>query len=56
MAVMQCPVWVDGQWSESPGFVPSTVSPIAFPEPLGEVETYDTSHPEPLTLIPNHSP
>lgn len=50
MAVTPCPVWRDGQWVESPGFVPSTAATFQFPEPLGMVEAYDTSHPEPLTL------
>ena len=50
MAVTPCPVWRDGQWTQSPGFVPSTAATFQFPEPLGLVEAYDTSHPEPLTM------
>jgi lysine 6-dehydrogenase len=50
MAVTPCPVWRDGAWDQSPGFVPSTAASFDFPEPLGNVEAYDTSHPEPLTL------
>ncbi|MEN0137292.1 MAG: saccharopine dehydrogenase NADP-binding domain-containing protein [Rhodococcus sp. (in: high G+C Gram-positive bacteria)] len=50
MAVTPCPVWIDGKWKQSAGFVPSTAAIFDFPEPLGPVETYDTSHPEPLTL------
>lgn len=50
MAVSPCPVWRDGRWERSPGFVPATAASFLFPDPLGEVEAYDTAHPEPLTL------
>jgi lysine 6-dehydrogenase len=50
MAVSPCPVFRDGQWESSPGFVPGTAGRFVFPEPLGEVEAYDTAHPEPRTL------
>lgn len=50
MAISPCPVWVDGSWTQSPGFVPETAATYAFPEPLGMTEAYDTAHPEPMTL------
>lgn len=50
MAVSPCPVWSDGQWIDSPGFVPATAAEFDFPEPLGRIEAYDTAHPEPRTL------
>lgn len=50
MAVSPCPVWVEGSWTQSPGFVPETAATYAFPEPLGATEAYDTAHPEPMTL------
>jgi saccharopine dehydrogenase-like NADP-dependent oxidoreductase len=50
MAVNPCPVWRDGEWQQSPGFVPSTAASFDFPQPLGRVEAYDTAHPEPRTL------
>ncbi|MFC8502605.1 saccharopine dehydrogenase family protein [Pedococcus sp. NPDC057267] len=50
MAVSPCPVLRDGRWESSPGFVPATAGRYQFPEPLGEVEAYDTAHPEPRTL------
>lgn len=50
MAVTPCPVWSDGQWVDSPGFVPETAAEFDFPEPLGRIEAYDTAHPEPRTL------
>jgi saccharopine dehydrogenase-like NADP-dependent oxidoreductase len=50
MAVSPCPVWVDGAWTRSPGFVPETAATYDFPEPLGATEAYDTAHPEPMTL------
>ena len=50
MAVSPCPVLRDGLWENSPGFVASTAGRFQFPEPLGEVEAYDTAHPEPRTL------
>ena len=50
MAVSPCPVWSDGRWVESPGFVPATAAEFDFPEPLGRIEAYDTAHPEPRTL------
>jgi len=50
MAVNPCPVFVDGVWRQSPGFVPSTGATFQFPQPLGEVEAFDTAHPEPITL------
>lgn len=51
MAVNPCPVWRDGQWESSPGFVPETAASFEFPDPLGTVEAFDTAHPEPLTLV-----
>lgn len=50
MAVTPCPVWRDGEWVQSPGFVPETAAEFTFPEPLGPIEAYDTAHPEPRTL------
>ncbi|TKA04633.1 saccharopine dehydrogenase family protein [Actinacidiphila oryziradicis] len=50
MAVNPCPVWQDGAWAKSPGFVPATAASYAFPQSLGVIEAYDTAHPEPLTL------
>ncbi|MFV0461513.1 MAG: saccharopine dehydrogenase family protein [Actinomycetales bacterium] len=50
MAVTPCPVWRNGEWVQSPGFVPETAGTFAFPEPLGVIEAYDTAHPEPRTL------
>lgn len=50
MAVSPCPVLRDGHWESTPGFVPATAALFDFPEPLGEVEAYDTAHPEPRTL------
>lgn len=50
MAVSPCPVLRDGRWESSPGFVPGTAALFEFPRPLGEVEAYDTAHPEPRTL------
>ncbi|KRF24406.1 saccharopine dehydrogenase [Phycicoccus sp. Soil803] len=50
MAVSPCPVLRDGRWENSPGFVSSTAGRYRFPEPMGEVEAYDTAHPEPRTL------
>ncbi|MCX5240409.1 saccharopine dehydrogenase NADP-binding domain-containing protein [Streptomyces prunicolor] len=50
MAVSTCPVYRDGKWEQSAGFVPSTAASYAFPEPYGVIEAYDTAHPEPVTL------
>jgi saccharopine dehydrogenase-like NADP-dependent oxidoreductase len=50
MAVNPCPVFRNGHWEQSPGFVPSTAATYLFPAPLGEVVAFDTAHPEPLTL------
>lgn len=50
LAVSPCPLLVDGKWQESPGFVPQTAKCFDFPDPIGRVETFDTAHPEPLTL------
>lgn len=50
MAVVPCPLWVDGQFTSSAGFVPSTAATYALPEPVGTREAFDTAHPEPLTL------
>lgn len=50
MAVTPCPVWQDGQWVQSAGFVPETAATFTFPDPLGVIEAYDTAHPEPRTL------
>ncbi|WP_051792637.1 saccharopine dehydrogenase family protein [Amycolatopsis jejuensis] len=51
MAVTPCPVYRDGTWERSPGFVPATAQTFRFPEPIGAVEVYDTAHPEPFTLV-----
>jgi saccharopine dehydrogenase-like NADP-dependent oxidoreductase len=51
MAVNRCPVYRSGNWDSSPGFVPSTAASYVFPDPVGEVEAYDTAHPEPRTLV-----
>jgi saccharopine dehydrogenase-like NADP-dependent oxidoreductase len=50
MSVSPCPVLRDGTWVDTAGFVPATAGRYVFPEPLGEVEAYDTAHPEPRTL------
>lgn len=50
MAVSPCPVWIDGQLVDTPGFVPSTARTYSLPEPVGTVDAFDTAHPEPLTL------
>jgi lysine 6-dehydrogenase len=50
MAVIDCPVWDNGELTYSTGFNPSTAGTFAFPEPFGDTEAYDTAHPEPLTL------
>lgn len=50
MTVTPCPVLRDGQWEQSAGFVPQTAATFTFPEPLGVIEAYDTTHPEPRTL------
>lgn len=50
MAVTPCPVWRDGEWMQSPGFVPETAAAFTFPDPLGVIQAYDTAHPEPRTL------
>ncbi|MGW1267098.1 saccharopine dehydrogenase family protein [Streptomyces sp. NPDC002491] len=50
MAVSPCPVLRDGVWGHSSGFVPDTAAVFDFPDPLGEIEAYDTAHPEPVTL------
>lgn len=51
MTVNPCPVFVDGKWEQSPGFVPETAQSFDFPAPLGQTATFDTSHPEPVTLV-----
>ncbi|MEU5758072.1 saccharopine dehydrogenase NADP-binding domain-containing protein [Nocardia sp. NPDC047648] len=50
MAVSPCPIWRDGKWVRSAGFVPETATDFTFPEPLGQIQAYDTAHPEPRTL------
>lgn len=55
MAVSPCPVWSDGAWTSTPGFSPTTAGTFKFPAPLGEVEAYNTAHPEPL-LLSRHYP
>jgi saccharopine dehydrogenase-like NADP-dependent oxidoreductase len=50
MAVVPCPVWQDGALTTSQGFVPETALTHELPEPVGKVTTFDTPHPEPLTL------
>ncbi|MFH0175906.1 saccharopine dehydrogenase family protein [Streptomyces cacaoi] len=50
MTVSPCPVLRDGVWGHSAGFVPDTAAAFRFPHPLGEIEAYDTAHPEPVTL------
>lgn len=51
MTVNPCPVFVNGRWEQSPGFVPETAQSFDFPAPLGRTATFDTSHPEPVTLV-----
>jgi lysine 6-dehydrogenase len=51
MAVNECPVWRNGEWHNSPGFTPSTAQTFHFPAPVGDVETFDTAHPEPRLLV-----
>ncbi|MEV8547210.1 saccharopine dehydrogenase NADP-binding domain-containing protein [Streptomyces sp. NPDC051572] len=51
LAVNTCPVWENGAWRSSPGFVPSTARTFRFPEPVGDIEAYDTAHPEPHLLV-----
>lgn len=50
MAVVPAVNLQDGELRESVGFRPETARVYTFPEPLGDVEAYDTAHPEPLTL------
>lgn len=50
MAVVPCPIWQDGELTTSPGFVPQTAREHKLPEPVGTISTFDTPHPEPLTL------
>jgi lysine 6-dehydrogenase len=50
MAVTPCPIWQDGEYVHSKGFVPETARLHQLPQPLGEVTAFDTSHPEPITL------
>jgi saccharopine dehydrogenase-like NADP-dependent oxidoreductase len=50
MAVSPSPQWRDGRMAFTPGFVPETAQRYRFPEPVGEIECYDTAHPEPLLL------
>jgi lysine 6-dehydrogenase len=49
MTVMPCPIWQDGKFTTSPGFVPSTAREHDLPG-VGKVTAFDTSHPETLTL------
>jgi Peptidase C26 len=44
MAVSPCPLWVDGGWTQSPGFVPETAATYDFPDPLGSTGAYDMAH------------
>jgi saccharopine dehydrogenase-like NADP-dependent oxidoreductase len=55
MAVSPCPVWSGKAWSHTPGFSSTTAGTFKFPAPLGEVEAYNTAHPEPL-LLSRHYP
>lgn len=50
MAVVPAMNLVNGRLRESAGFRPETARSYSFPEPLGDIEAYDTAHPEPLTL------
>jgi saccharopine dehydrogenase-like NADP-dependent oxidoreductase len=50
MAVSSSPQWQDGRMASTPGFVPETARAYRFPEPVGEIECYDTAHPEPMLL------
>jgi lysine 6-dehydrogenase len=50
MAVSSCPQFRDGRMVETRGFVPETADHYRFPEPVGEIECYDTAHPEPMLL------
>jgi lysine 6-dehydrogenase len=50
MAVTPCPVWRDGRLEHTKGFVPETAVRFVVPAPFGEIEAYDTAHPEPVTL------
>lgn len=49
MAVEPCPIWDDGKMIDTPGYVPETALTHRFPV-LGEVEAFDTAHPEPVTM------
>lgn len=49
MAVEPCPIWDEGRLTETPGYVPETAMTHRMPV-LGEVEAYDTAHPEPVTM------
>jgi hypothetical protein len=53
--VSPCPLWRDGAPATSAGFVPATAAAYDLPDPVGEIEAFDTAHPEPLTL-PRHFP
>lgn len=55
MAVSPCPVWSGGEWTSTPGFSPTTARTYSFPVPVGDVEAYNTAHPEPL-LLSRHYP
>jgi saccharopine dehydrogenase-like NADP-dependent oxidoreductase len=50
MAVTPCPIWQDGEFVTSRGFVPGTAREHDLPAPVGRVTAYDTSHTETLTL------
>jgi saccharopine dehydrogenase-like NADP-dependent oxidoreductase len=50
MAVSPCPQWRDGALVHTRGFVPETARSYRFPAPVGEIECYDTAHPEPMLL------
>lgn len=50
MAVSPCPQWRDGALVHTRGFVPETARSYCFPSPVGEIECYDTAHPEPMLL------
>jgi saccharopine dehydrogenase-like NADP-dependent oxidoreductase len=49
MAVAPCPVWQDGAFIDSPGYVPSTARDHELPQ-IGVTTAYNTAHSEPITL------
>jgi lysine 6-dehydrogenase len=50
MAIWPCPQFRGGAMISTRGFVPETAASYQFPEPVGELECYDTAHPEPRLL------